>query len=302
MVPEVKETKIEHFVHGARDKVNKLRHVFSHHKKGRKSASKPVKHLLVKLRRDVSSVEEPSTRNRVLAFLECTKFEVFITVLILIELICVIVEVTITNSVRCGAHRRLLSGTTEVGESLSPVHTNDACPYANRSCAAADVFRYISFGLLCFFMLELCLKFSLCPKIFVTHMGHVVDFVVVFISLLFEVLHLTHTIVTETSAIEVLIILRAWHAVRIGYGFYEEYHTLLKHEHVIHDSEKALQITLNFLDDKGLHDEFLEHCQRNMNCASEAAMESIAAIEGSRAVEVSSVEVELSQGEQPPDG
>lgn len=296
----VEEGKIEHLVHVARDKVNKFRHVFSHHQKRRKSASQPVKHLLVRLRNDASSDEEPSTRNRVLAFLECTRFEVFIMALILIELISVIVEVTITNSVRCGAteeHRRLLSGTTEVD-------TNDACPYANRSCAAADVFRWISFGLLCFFMGELCLKFSLCPKRFVTHMGHVVDFVVVFISLLFEVLHLTHTISTETSAVEVLIILRAWHAVRIGYGFYEEYHTLLKHEHVIHDSEEALQITLDFLDDKGLHDEFLRHCQRNVNCVSEAAMESIAAIEGSRAVEVSRVEVELGQVEQQqqPDG
>eukprot|EP00397_Hematodinium_sp_SG-2012_P048286 GEMP01055261.1.p1 GENE.GEMP01055261.1~~GEMP01055261.1.p1 ORF type:complete len:238 (+),score=44.52 GEMP01055261.1:292-1005(+) len=206
-------------------------------------------HLNEKLHDNDTEEQRQGCRHRTLKILESTKFELLITLLILIELMLVIVEVTIANTVTC--HHGISSSERHLSE--VPAADASMCPHWARSCDASGVIRYISLALLFFFLVELMLKFVLAPKNFILHIGHVVDVVVVVVSIVFELF-------LDESEVEALIILRAWRCVRIAHGFYEEFSTLREHDHLLRESEDALHACLTFIEKKELHDEFRSFC------------------------------------------
>lgn len=234
----------------AKDKLTGLKALFASHK-ANQDYSKVTKHLLAKLGDGEKAEKKNDLRHKVLRYLECTKFELLISLFILLELICVIVEVSITYTVNCSpeSETRRIRMLSSGGDPVCDPKTT------SRSCEAAEVLRYISISFLVFFAVELTLKFVLAPKCFVSHFGHVLDIVVVAVSLIFE-----FTLHNAQGAIELLVIFRSWHIIRIVHGFYEQYHKLLAQEHILHESEDALCVTLRYIDDKGLHDDFSAFC------------------------------------------
>jgi hypothetical protein len=107
----------------------------------------------------------------------------------------------------------------------------------DRGYKIASTCRWISIAILVMFMTELLTKFLCAPKGFVRHAGHVLDFVVVGCSIVFE-----FTIHHSTGPL--LIFFRLWRAVRIVHGLYEQVEYILK----ALETEKHLEHALNIVD------------------------------------------------------
>lgn len=145
-------------------------------------------------------------RGNVIEFMEKPMSEVFILMLVLADMVMVIVEAVIDSvfDFSSGEGSRLLKG---IGKDAT-CNIEDAYNIAS-SC------RIVSITILSVFALELVVKFICAPRGFCKHCGHMLDFIVVGGSLVFE-------FTLHHSAGALLIFFRCWRGVRILHGLYEQ--------------------------------------------------------------------------------
>eukprot|EP00747_Dinoflagellata_sp_TGD_P027194 gnl/TRDRNA2_/TRDRNA2_132456_c1_seq1.p1 gnl/TRDRNA2_/TRDRNA2_132456_c1~~gnl/TRDRNA2_/TRDRNA2_132456_c1_seq1.p1 ORF type:complete len:376 (-),score=73.76 gnl/TRDRNA2_/TRDRNA2_132456_c1_seq1:97-1224(-) len=111
--------------------------------------------------------------------------------------------------------------------------------YGHEATHLAHQLHMWSIAILCFFVIELSIKLALNPKEFCTNAWHVLDLVVVVLSLIIDVFVMWYiaenaeTLRNKKDEVEMIIVLliicRIWRVVRIVHGIFEVAHE--QHEH-----------------------------------------------------------------------
>lgn len=194
-------------------------------------------------------VEREEFLHKVLQWLESTRFEVFVIVLVLIDLILVIIEAVLDSLFEFGhdehGENRLLSSAESSRCDLE------------RAMKVAAICRAISLTILFLFAIELFIKFLVAPKTFVKHVGHIFDVVVVGGSIIFE-------LTMHHSAGAVLIFFRSWRFVRVLHAIYEEacyIHKVMETEAHFEDALDALGKYKSYTQFRGIHDDWEAYCK-----------------------------------------